>query len=460
MLPTDLPAASNYLDQLAEFACTAVLADIDPRALRHLRFIIADTLAVFAAGNQEPEMRALLARQQGLVAAGQASVVGAGAKLNPMDAAALNAAAGCWLELDEGNLASNGHPGIQVIPAALAVAQELGKSGEAFMLACAVGYEICARIGSACDMRMCIHPHGTYGVVGAAVAVGRLHGLEPRLMRELINLAGSSPIAGNRQSMKDGATLRNWYASHSALMGQMAVRLAQSGFTGPHDGLAPTCDEVLFDNFRPELAVQDLGKRWLLTDGYIKLYGCGRPIHAALDALRQALATVGNAHAWPLAQDIARIEVRGFKFIAFLNRRDIRNAFATRFSTPFALASVIVHRSHGPECFDDTAAANETIRALVQKVEMVEVDDYSAQFPARQLCDVTVFLKDGTRLAGHCDVIRGEPANPADPREYRDKFFDIARRAWSPARMTRIHDEALHLERISNMRDLGGPEGI
>ena len=454
--PAPAAAATDYLDELTAFACSAQLADVTPRALQHLRYIVADTLAACAIGNQQPEMQAMLAQQLALSGAGQAAVLGTGASLNPIDAAALNAAAGCWLELDEGNLTSNGHPGIQVIPAALAVAQQLGKSGSDFLLACAIGYEVCARIGSACDMRMCLHPHGTYGVVGAAVAVGRLMGLTTEQMRELINLAGSSPIAGNRQSMKDGATLRNWYASHSATMGQTAVRLVKSGFTGPLDGLTPTCDEVLFDNFKPAAVVKDLGSRWLLGEGYIKLYGCGRPIHAAIDALRQALAPLGEPSCWPLADEIERIEVRGFKFLAFLNRRDIRNAFATRFSTPFAMASVIVNRSHGLTCFNDQAATNPVITALTQKVDLVEVDEYSAQFPHKQLCDVRILLKSGMQLAGHCDTIRGEPGNPADPAEYRDKFMDLARRVWPADRLDALHDEALHVDRLTSMRELGG----
>lgn len=447
----------DYLDQLAEFACSAQLADIDPKALQHLRRIVADTLAACAIGNHEPEMQAMRALQRQLSGGGEASVLGTGTTLNPIDAAALNAAAGCWLELDEGNLTSNGHPGIQVIPAALAVAQQLGKSGEDFLLACALGYEICARIGSACDMRMCLHPHGTYGVVGAAVAVGRLMGLGVVQMRELINLAGSSPIAGNRQGMKDGATLRNWYASHSAIMGQTAVRLVQSGFTGPRDGLTPTCDEVLFDNFKPDVVVKDLGKRWLLAEGYIKLYGCGRPIHAAIDALRDALAPLGDVAHWPKAEDITRIEVRGFKFLAFLNRRDIRNAFATRFSTPFAVASVIVNRSHGLECFNDSAAANPDIHALMEKLSLVEVDDYSALFPQQQVCDVTITLESGGVLNGRCDIIRGEPANPADPQDYRDKFLGLARRVWpewSAEQLNAVYEEALHVDDVADLRQL------
>ncbi len=444
---------SSYLDELADFANRTQLADVPAPALTYLRAIIADTLAASAAGNQEAEMKALLAKQLPQVAAGHASVIGSGRRLNPMDAAALNAAAGCWLELDEGNLATNGHPGIQVLPAAFAVAQQLGCSGEQLLLACALGYEICGRIGGACDMRMEIHPHGTYGVVGAAVAVAKLQGLDPRRMRELISLAGSSPIGGNRRSMKDGATLRNWYAAHSALMGQMAVRLVESGFTGPLDGVAATCDEVLFDNFRPADVVRDLGRRWFLAEGYIKLYPCGRPIHAAIDALRMALA---KATVPVRPEDIERINVRGFKFIIFLNRKDIRNAFATRFSTPFALAAVIVKGSHGLECFTDSTASDPRINALMQRVEMHEVPEFSAQFPGKQLCEVAVLLKDGTRLEGRCETIRGEPANPADPDEYREKFFAIARPIWGEVLSGRVYSDVLNIEKLGTVRQLAG----
>jgi 2-methylcitrate dehydratase PrpD len=446
---------ADSLDALADFACRTRLDNIEPQALAHLRAIIADTLAVCAIGNQEPPMRQLLALQREQVSAGQASVLGTGQRLNPLDAAALNAAAGCWLELDEGNLTSNGHPGIQVIPTALAVAQQLGRSGADFLLASAIGYEIVARIGSACDMRMSIHPHGTYGVVGAAVAAARLLGLGRTQMREVISLAGSSPIAGNRQGMKEGATLRNWYASHSATMGQTAVRLVQSGFTAPIDGLQPTCNDVLFDHFRPDAMVQDLGRKWLLADGYIKLYGCGRPIHAAIDALRHALEPLGGPSAWPEPEQVERIDLRGFKFLVFLNRTDIRNAFATRFSTPFALASVLAHRSHGIECFTDAAAADVRVQSLMARVQMHEDAAMSERFPAQQCCELTVVLRDGRRLSGRCETIRGEPDHPADPQDYRDKFMALASRIWPADRLGQMYEQARHPERLPSLQGWG-----
>lgn len=453
--------AVTYVDELAEFVRTTRLEDISDAALRHMRIVFADMLAAFAAGNQQPEMKALLSTLLAEGAPGEASVIGAGQRVNPMDAAALNAAAGCWLELDEGNLAANGHPGIQVFPAALAVAQQRGSSGEEFLLACTLGYEVAGRIGSACDSRMSVHPHGTYGVVGAAIAVAKLRGLEPGLWGELINLAGASPIAGNRTTMKEGATLRNWYASHSAIMGQTAVRLIESGFTGPADGIGATCGDVLYDNFRPQQVVHDLGRHWLCAGGYIKFYGCGRPIHAAIDALRDALEKAGTgagAGAGPrlAPEDIERIEVRAFKFAVFLGAKEIRNAFATRFSTPFAMATIIVNGSFGTECFDEKAASNPVILGLVQRVELTEVPEYSAEFPRKQMCDVTIVMKNGSRHSGHCVHMRGEPENPADPAEFKAKFRSLCEPIWGARLAEQVYDDAIHVERLGNMRQLAG----
>jgi len=448
---------SDYLDTLVDFVDRTRLDDVPPAALAHLRSIFADTLVAFAAGMQQPEMKALVARQVAESGGGHAMIVGTGQRCGPIEASALNATAGCWLEIDEGNLEANGHPGIQVLPAALAVAQQRGASGRAFLEACAIGYEVAARIGSACHQRMIVHPHGTYGVVGAAVAVARLSGLPRARLRELINLAGSTPLAGNRMTMKDGATLRNWYAAHSAQMGQMALRLIDAGFTAPFDGIAPTCNEILFDDFRPEVVVAGLGTRWLLGDGYIKLYPCARPVHAAIDALRDALARSPR----PVApSDVMRIEVRAFQFAAYLNRTDIRNAFATRFSTPFALASVLCHGSHGLECFDDAAAADPRVADLARRVALTEDAAYTAAWPSRQPCDVVLVMNDGSRLAGHCEVMRGEPSNPVDRAEFQAKFMAIGTPVWGEALAAQIHAAALRVDAAGDMRDFAGTPGI
>jgi 2-methylcitrate dehydratase PrpD len=152
--------------------------------------------------------------------------------------------------------------------------------------------------------------------------------------------------------------------------------------------------------------------------------------------------------------------VRAFQFAAFLNRTDIRNAFATRFSTPFALASVLFHGSHGLECFDEAAAANPVILDLARRVDLTEDAGYTAAWPRRQPCDVVLVMNDGSRLAGHCEVMRGEPSNPVDRAEFHAKFMAIGTPIWGEAMAGRIHAAALAVDEAADMRGFAGSPGI
>ena len=124
-----MKASPEYLAELARFACTAKIEDLGERALDRTRWIIADSLPVVAAGMQQPEMRAFVQKHLASAGGGLAWVLGTRRRARASDAALLNGTAGTWLELDEGNLFAKGHPGIQVVPAAIALAQELGASG-------------------------------------------------------------------------------------------------------------------------------------------------------------------------------------------------------------------------------------------------------------------------------------------------------------------------------------------
>src|SRR5258706_14512863 len=113
--------STDYLTTLAEFACATRLADLPASLLERGRWIIADSVGAIAGGMQMPEMKAFVAKHLAGRQPGAASVIGGDALADPRDAALLNGTAGTWQEQDEGNLYAKGHPGIQVVPAALAV---------------------------------------------------------------------------------------------------------------------------------------------------------------------------------------------------------------------------------------------------------------------------------------------------------------------------------------------------
>src|SRR5690606_12737105 len=218
-------------------------------------------------------------------------VIGTGRRAGAFDAALLNGTAGTGLELDEGNLFANaGHPGIQVVPAALALAQELGASGAALEVAVALGYEICARIYGAAEPRVSLHPHGTFGVIGAAVAAGKLKSFDAEQMLHLINCAATMGMATSRNAIIEGATVRNIFTGHSGYMGLMAAQLVECGFTGEADGVYQIYGRLLSESFDRDQVVEGLGSDWLITRSYFKLHPMGRYAHSAIDALEDLLA--------------------------------------------------------------------------------------------------------------------------------------------------------------------------
>src|SRR5262245_16251267 len=211
---------------------------------------------------QAPEMRELVLRQLGEGRPGRASVIGADLRTEPSSAALLNGTAGTWIDMNEGNLHAGGHPGIQVIPLAWAVAEQERRSGGELLAAFVAGYEVGARIKRASATRLAIHPHGTFGTIGAAVALARLLGYDAAAIRAIINVSATLGIAASRRALTTGATVRNVYTGLSGSMGWLAHTLVQSGFTGEPDAVGSVYGAIYADHFDPEPAVRGLGEEF------------------------------------------------------------------------------------------------------------------------------------------------------------------------------------------------------
>ncbi len=440
----------EYLKELAAFCSDTSLETMGPAVLDRARWIIADSIPVIAAGMQMPEMKALVANHLKASPRGDAWVFGAGTRAPPIDAALLNGTAGTWLELDEGNLFAKGHPGIQVVPAAVAAAQELGAKGSDLLVAVALGYEVSSRIHRAADVKLAVHPHGTYGVIGAALAVGKLKGFDTARMLELINVSATMGMTTSRQTLLDGATVRNIYTGHSGYMGTMAARLVECGFTGEVDSVAAIYGKILSDTFDPARVIRDLGSEWLITKSYFKLHPTGRYVHSAIDALEDLLATVPGGCLDPAG--IASLDVRAYMLAAMLQEKSVRTSFGARFSVPFALASIIVRGRSGLESFDDAAVANPAIQSLAKRVELLEDKSFTARYPAEQPVSVRAVMHDGSTYEGHCVLTKGEPARPHTPADLSGKFFELGEAVWGKSTTKSLFDGLMQLEKIENVQ--------
>ena len=81
-----------------------------------------------------------------------------------------------------------------------------------------MGYDVGARVGLASKLNPNMHPHGTWGGLGAAAGLAVIHKMNAQKAEEYLNIVSSLTLATSRKTMLEGATVRNSYAGISNIM--------------------------------------------------------------------------------------------------------------------------------------------------------------------------------------------------------------------------------------------------
>jgi 2-methylcitrate dehydratase PrpD len=426
-------------DTLAAFVARTRLADMPAEVVERGRLVLADCIGCMAAGAVVPEMRRLAALYVGR-GAGVATVIGTGQRLAVDAAAFINGTAGTWHDLDEGNLSTRTHAGIQLVPAALAEAETRGLSGARLLEAVIIAYEISARIWMATKARHAVHPHGTYGPLAAAIALARLRGDEPAAIAHAINIAATLGIAASRKTLNDGATVRNVYTGHSGRAGFEALALRDAGFTGEADAVASIMGNLYGSVYDPAVATADLGGTWWMLRNYFKRFATGRYAHGALDVVEELSARLGPGLE---ADNIARIDVATFFWGATLSAQTIRTPFGLRFSLPIAIARRIVHGQAALTDDGERAFKDARVAALAGRIVVVEDKAATSAYPDRQPTRVSITFMDGRTETASSQRILGEHDHPLPLSALEAKFLELTAgplgsrgaRAWSDLRV-------------------------
>ena len=449
---SQLTVDDAWLKEWSRFAAALRFEDIPAEVVAHARLVLLDTIGAIAAGAQEPEMVGLTRRMAELHGTGGAAtaVIGGRTRLALPVAAFLNGTAGTMLELDEGNQYCRGHPAIHVVPAALAAADWRAASGRALIRALVLGYEIGARIGIASTLRVTMHPHGTWGTVGAAVAAAALAGADAATMREAINVGSSLGLTTSRRNMLQGGTVRNVYAGASNQLGLTAVELVGAGFVGEPDGVATVFGTVAADDFRPSEMTHELGTRWEIARNYFKRHAACRYTHGALDALGAILAETGPVK----PDDVVSLEVDTYVWAAQLDDPSPRNMLAAKFSLPFALGTMIVNGSTGVASFRDPAREDAATRALAARVTVREDEAFTAALPSLRPARVTLTLRDGRRVRREVTTNRGDVEAPYPPEEVVAKYTELATPVWGEAGADKVRQAVATIDAAPDVRTL------
>lgn len=355
-----------------------------------LRLVLLDVLGVTLVGAHDTEQRRLVEAWDLLP--GPAPVLGGGYDTSIEAAAWLNASALVRLELDEGNKFAKGHPAAHGFPAVLALAAARDAAHGDLLAALVAAYEVASRFGRATSLREGAHPHGSWGVPGAAAGCARLMGLDGAATAAAIDAAAGMPVAGHFASALDGNRVRDAWMGAANVSGLNAARLAAAGLAS-NTGTAAYSLGALLGSFAPSELTQELDRRWDIELGYFKQHAACSFTHAAADAVIE-LASSG---AVPDLAAIDSVTVEIHHLATGLRRQSWDNRLAAMFSIPFVVAAALVHGAVDPEATAGPALDHPDVRALARRVSVTGAADLDARLPAERAVRVTV-LADGREL--------------------------------------------------------------
>lgn len=439
--------------QLADFVVSTRFENLPEEVVESAKCCVLDWLGSAIAGAEKPPaqmMHELVCEWGGEK---QATLV-TGGKTSVAHAALVNGAASHTVELDDIHKASIVHAGAVVIPAALATAEWLGKSGKALIEAVVVGYDVCYRVGEAVSPAhyRFWHNTATCGTFGAAAAVAKLLELDERQIVHALGNAGTQ-AAGLWEFIVDGAMTKQLHTGKAAMNGLLAAFLSKKGFTGPtrilegergfFNAMAGTYDE--------HRITDRLGEHFKIVENSFKIHASCRHTHPAIDLALRLREERGIR-----PEDIHRIRVRGYRAVAEItDNPNPQTVYASKFSCQFCVALAFVKGTAGLAAFDEQTLWDRDIRSLMERVEVIVDPQIDAAYPEKwgTVLEVETKRKETLRLS--TDYPKGDPENPVTWEELVNKFRELTANL-PEAETRRFVDRVFQLDSLDNVALLWG----
>lgn len=443
---------TNPTRAMAAFVAGARPRDLPERVRSRTKTIFLDALANALAGRDADEAGSVIDTARRVHGPGSSTVLGAGTG-SLSTATMTNGYLITAVTLCDVHFATLCHVTPEVVPPALAVAEEQGASGEELLNAIALGLEVTTRVGIglnyASSRARGFHSPGIIGPLGGAAAVASLLGLDETKTTMAFGIA-TSQAAGTWAQI--GTPTIKYQQAHGAVSGLLAGMLASRSFTASDDSLTAP-DGGLFSSYSdggdPNAMLLDLGERWELEN--ISL----RPSPAAAFLQGVVTATLSISRKYDLQPGSVRsmrvsLSPTGYALHGAIAPDD---RFRARLSARYVAAVVLYDRACWMEQFSAERIADVSLVQFAR--EHVEIVEDSSVVHGGSV--VEILLQSGETLREVARVPKGDPSDPLTFEDVSGKFRAATRGKISADLAERTIESVGRLEDVANVATMLEP---
>src|SRR6202047_3088428 len=415
--------SASTVNAIAGFADRAVSASLKPDARKLYKRNILDSLGCAISALPGKPFKALREQFDEYGRSGACTLIGGGT--TSVDQAALyNSGLVRYVDLLDSYMSPGGlcHPSDN-FGAILAAAEHANASGEDFMLALAVAYEIQCRFTAVVPVMAKGFNHAIQLAISAAAGAGKLFGLNDEQIAHAISIATVDNISLTCVHVEPGSQWKGFSPGMTGMRAVYSASLAKRGFTGPSglfegpNGLLRMFDQKIdvdWSNDSLEIVKSTIMKKFCSLIH-------GQPVLEAVLKLKRDNGLAGEdiedvrCDIFPLGFDIAGGG-------AFGSKERPQTKEQADYNLKYLLAAALLADAVGPAQLEQSRVQAADAQALLNRVEIRPDDAFTARYPHELNTRIAIKTKDGRTFDREQLGYEGGLANPLSWERAVEKF--------------------------------------
>ena len=429
--------------QLARFVTETKYPEIPEEVLEFTKELTMKTIAGMVVGSSLPPSRKMARIIKNRNVNGDIGVVGCGFQTSLWESVFLNAFFAHASELEDDAFGGSVSWDITVIPLLFPLAQQQRLSGKALLEALAIGLEVHVRT---CMFRserlgLMLIP----GAVGPAAGAAKALGLGTKETTSAIGLSMSNvPL-----SVTNFGTDAHYFESAlQSLQGMIAAEMAKEGMSSNPNISTYLSNYLGKEEVAPERIVEDLGKKWMLRNIWVKKYPCCFLNHRQVDIVLGLRKKHNLSY-----EEVEKIIVHASPGDEPCNRPEPRTVGDLQFSFYHILGAAMLDGDVNFTHIDTDILTNQKYKEARSKVEVIVHPELSGEVmvaPAR----VIIKTKDGREFSGDRDYPIGSTNEPLTMDQFKELYIKFTQGILSEKHIRKTLNDIVNMEKLSDVGEL------
>src|SRR5437868_6748189 len=442
---------------MSRWAAGLRFEQLSREAVHQAKRLLLGSLGCALGGYLQQDVKIALAVLDEIAGDGPATVIGSGKRIDPVSASLANALMIRCMDYNDIYWKQDpSHPS-DIFPAALACCERAKSDGRELIVGLVLGHEFEMRFCEAAfpGIRERGWHHATLTAFVSPIVAGRALNLRWEQIQHAIGISASRHATLGAVTAGKLTMMKNTVDPMATQSGVLAALIAERGYTGPQhvvdgkEGLT----HCLGREWKLSVLTDGLGDSWRITQCGMKAFPTEALTHTPISAV---LELVKSNDLKP--DEVEKVQIRSLARAADIlsdpSKYDAHTKETADHSLPYVIAAALAERQVTPVQFEMKKIMDATIRAQLQKVEVVADPEIEKVFPALQRVIVNITTKDGRTLTKQLDYPKGDPRNPLSDAEVEEKFSALAEGVLSTAGQKKLKNAIWNLEKLGSVSKL------